>query len=284
MVGKQRRTVKKLHKRRNILKGYSKKKPHYIQKKSRRKKTSYKRKRPNKRTRGKRRKFILSGGMMSRAEAEAIRRDYARRLAAQRDQWAKAKEEEATATAAEEASAATAEARRMEEEEEEQIIIDWGDKLKAAALSDSPEKAAARRRYNKFLSDKTEIARIDMAIIAAKGLEESDIFDRLIARRNVSNIGTLGSAQHAELVSREAGRLRGRAADRIQQLTRWGESAVAVDKPPAVDQQPPRRGASKSPSRPAAHSSLLQTYPEEDKCDGGGCAISGGGRRVRSQQ
>ena len=62
MVGKQRRTVKKLHKRRNILKGYSKKKPHYIQKKSRRKKTSYKRKRPNKRTRGKRRKFILSGG------------------------------------------------------------------------------------------------------------------------------------------------------------------------------------------------------------------------------
>lgn len=63
MVGKQRRTVKKLHKRRNILKGYSKKKPHYIQKKSRRKKTSYKRKRPNKRTRGKRRKFILSGGV-----------------------------------------------------------------------------------------------------------------------------------------------------------------------------------------------------------------------------
>jgi hypothetical protein len=221
--------------------------------------------------------------MMSRAEAEAIRRDYARRLAAQRDQWAKAKEEEATATAAEEAAAATAEARRMEEEEEEQIIIDWGDKLKAAALSDSPEKAAARRRYNKFLSDKTEIARIDMAIIAAKGLEESDIFDRLIDRRYVSNIGTLGSAQHAELVSREAGRLRGRAADRIQKLARWEESAVAVDKPPASP-PPPRRGASKSPSRPAAPSSLLQTYPEEDECGGGGRAISGGGRRVRSQQ
>ena len=71
MVRKQRRTVKKLHKRRNILKGYSKKKPHYIQKKSRRKKTSYKRKRSNKRTRGKRRKFILSGGVKrGREEAE----------------------------------------------------------------------------------------------------------------------------------------------------------------------------------------------------------------------
>jgi hypothetical protein len=68
MVGKQRRTVKKLHKRRNILKGYSKKKPHYIQKKSRRKKTSYKRRRSNKRTRGKRRKFILSGGMRGDGE------------------------------------------------------------------------------------------------------------------------------------------------------------------------------------------------------------------------
>ena len=66
MVRKQRRTVKKLHKRRNILKGYSKKKSHYIQKKSRRKKTSYKRKRSNKRTRGKRRKFILSGGERGR--------------------------------------------------------------------------------------------------------------------------------------------------------------------------------------------------------------------------
>ena len=73
MVGKQRRTVKKLHKRRNILKGYSKKKPHYIQKKSRRKKTSYKRKRPNKRTRGKRRKFILSGGGPDEEEAAALR-------------------------------------------------------------------------------------------------------------------------------------------------------------------------------------------------------------------
>ena len=72
MVRKQRRTVKKLHKRRNILKGYSKKKPHYIQKKSRRKKTSYKRKRPNKRTRGKRRKFILSGGMDGRVYEDAM--------------------------------------------------------------------------------------------------------------------------------------------------------------------------------------------------------------------
>jgi hypothetical protein len=73
MVGKQRRTVKKLHKRRNILKGYSKKKPHYIQKKSRRKKTSYKHRRSNKRTRGKRRKFILSGGGSAEEEGDAMR-------------------------------------------------------------------------------------------------------------------------------------------------------------------------------------------------------------------
>jgi hypothetical protein len=186
MVRKQRRTVKKLHKRRNILKGYSKKKPHYIQKKSRRKKTSYKRKRPNKRTRGKRRKFILSGGG---PPEEFVTHKMNRERLMKRAKWiadsAVAREDEqekaARARATEAEAAAAIRLTVKQQQEEEEIISEMGDRLAAdvaaAALSGSLEDAdAARTAYSEFVT-KTKVDQL----AAVRGRQGRQILGATVA-------------------------------------------------------------------------------------------------------
>jgi hypothetical protein len=248
MVGKQRRTVKKLHKRRNILKGYSKKKPHYIQKKSRRKKTSYKRKRPNKRTRGKRRKFILSGGSDPPLHVK-------KKLAqtAMDDKFGPGTFSPSVFGTGH-ASGIEKIVRRAE------VLFPQLKKKDADAVWFQAVDPNSGNTYYYDKHGNLEWTQPTMRRDGRNVLEDDRAFWMTAMQRAAEEV----SAAYA-------------------QLPRVSEAAVGVEEEEeegggeapgqVVDIQPGlrRRGASKSPSRPAAHRSLLQTYPEEDECDGGLC-------------